>query len=618
MTRSAWLLLVLLCGPALSLGCPAGDDDDASDDDAGDDDAGDDDGADDDGADDDAGDDDAAEPDGIKRLLFEEFTNTGCGPCAENNPFYDAFLEGVGAGNVIGVKVHADWPSDQDPWYQLNPTDCDSRIDYYAVTGVPYVVVDGLYPITWHGGNYFSDIATYFDVPLEVDLTAAVEDLGGGEYRGRCRVVATDELSGSKDVVLRAVATQIFLEFPSAVGSNGETEFHDTVTHFLPDGAGTALTVGAGSDESHSFDFSLPAEHAEADQVAVVCWVQDDATQEVLQAATSEAPPEPSFRIVESVPEGMIIEPSETASFTARLENSGRADADLEVQLQGTAPQGWSLAWTLDGNAATGVESVTLSPGEGVEIVVDADPAGNEGWIPLVLHVQPPGDADAAQEMPVTVLTYGPQYLVVDADGGEDYESYVTDSLDSSGGTYVIWRSEIGFDTVDLDRFEAVIWNAGWEFPHFYEVEQQHLAAYLDGGGKLLISGQDIGWDQCDPGSWYSDSPAWYEANLHATYVDDVSGSHTVAGVASDPIGDGLAFDIQGGDGADNQDYPSSISPAGPDADVFLEYANGDGAAVRALHGTGKVVYLAFGFEAIDSQASRDALLAGILTWLAS
>jgi len=616
MIRSSWFLMVLSCSLALVLGCPAGDDD-AADDDAADDDAADDDGADDDTADDDAADDDT-EPDGIKRLLFEEFTNTGCVPCADYNPLYDAFLEGVGAGNVIGVKVHADWPSSTDPWNTANPTDCAARIDYYQVDGVPYVIIDGQYPISWHGGNYFSDIATYFDVPLLADVAAAVVDLGDGDYTATCRVVATDALSGTRDVMLRAVATQIYLDFPTAVGSNSETEFHDTVTNFLPDGVGTALTLEAGYDESFSFDFTLPDdEYAEPDQLAVVCWVQDDATQEVLQAATSEAPPAPSFRIVESVPEGVIIEPTATASFSAWLENSGTVDADLEVELQGAAPQGWSLEWTLDGQAASGTEAVTLAPGEGVEILVDVDPASNSGWVPLVVHVQPQGDADAAQQMPVTVLTYGPDYLVVDADGDELFETYYTDSLDAYGATYVIWRSEIGLDTVDLSRFQAVIWNAGWYFPHFYEIEQTHLADFLDAGGKLFISGQDIGWDQCDAASNFSDSTDWYEANLHAEYFDDISGSLVVAGVAADPIGDGLAFDIDGGDGASNQAYPSHVEPLGPDADLILQYDNGEGAGVRALHGSGKVVYLAFGFEAIDSQASRDLLMARALDWLA-
>ncbi|MEM2070861.1 MAG: CARDB domain-containing protein, partial [Archaeoglobaceae archaeon] len=47
-----------------------------------------------------------------------------------------------------------------------------------------------------------------------------------------------------------------------------------------------------------------------------------------------------------------------------------------------------------------------------------------------------------------------------------------------------------------------------------------------------------------------------------------------ITGVEGDPISDGLAFGIYGGDGADNQEYPSGIAPADSYATPIFIYSN--------------------------------------------
>ena len=42
-------------------------------------------------------------------LLFECFTNTGCGPCAQQNPALDALIS-ANADRVAAIKYHMNWP----------------------------------------------------------------------------------------------------------------------------------------------------------------------------------------------------------------------------------------------------------------------------------------------------------------------------------------------------------------------------------------------------------------------------------------------------------------------------------------------------------------------------
>ena len=609
MTHRWMLLACLLLGGALVLGCPTDDDDSAGDDD------------DVTGDDDDTGDDDTdIEPTayGIKKLLLEEFTNTGCGPCADTNPTIDAFLAAVGVGNVIAVKVHVDWPSPEDPFYLEHPTDCDTRTDYYGIDGVPASVVDGLYDLEWYGGNYYSSIGVYYDTPLLADLAVQVAGDAGSGYTAHVGVYPTDDLVETRSLTLQTVVTQNYLSYPSAPGPNGETEFADTAIDFLPDAGGTAVTVAPGDEPQYlTFDFEL-GDDFDADVMEVVVFLQDDATLEVLQAGTTEDVPPHSFRLVDTEPDAVVIEPDDTATMTVRIQNAWIFSDAFDLFPEVDLPAGWTAEWTADGEEVTAEDAtVELDQAGEVAIQLAISPGGEVGGGTATLTVRPHCEEEPEAAMTFNVLTYGADVLLVDADGGETFETYTTDALDAAGFTYSIWSAERGLEEVDLSRFSVVVWNAGWYFPHFVDEEKAHLADFLDGGGRLFVSGQDIGWDLCDPASSWVDTD-FYETNLHAAYQsDDTNLVVDLAGVAGDPIGDGLVFDISGGTGADNQEFPSWIEPSGDDAERFVEYTDGSGAAVRAEHpGGGRVVYLAFGFEAIADDATRDLLLARSLEWL--
>ena len=103
-----------------------------------------------------------------------------------------------------------------------------------------------------------------------------------------------------------------------------------------------------------------------------------------------------------------------------------------------------------------------------------------------------------------------------------------------------------------------MVWQCGVSYPTLDEDDRDALSGYLDGGGKLFLTGQDIGWDVHENGAEAID---WYEGYLHADYINDDTNLLTLSGVAGDPITYDLTLQISGGDGADNQEYPSDIDP---------------------------------------------------------
>ena len=88
----------------------------------------------------------------------------------------------------------------------------------------------------------------------------------------------------------------------------------------------------------------------------------------------------------------------------------------------------------------------------------------------------------------------------------------------------------------------------------------------------------------------------------------------------SDDIFGGLDFSIEGGDGASNQMYPDVIAVDNLDyATSVLDY-QGDGSAGQrvGLCLPYRALYLAFGFEGIDSATTRRELMRRAIDWLMS
>ena len=197
--------------------------------------------------------------------------------------------------------------------------------------------------------------------------------------------------------------------------------------------------------------------------------------------------------------------------------------------------------------------------------------------------------------------------LIVDDDQGANYETYYKNALDANGYNYAYCHYPP--DASVLLNYSVVIWLTGDDFEDtLTSTDQANLQAYLSNGGNLFISGQDIGYD--------IGGSSFYHDYLHANYVRDDTDIYNLNGVTGDPIGDGLTIGISGGDGANNQEYQSEIAPCNESASTVFNYAGDGCGAIKADTGTYKVVYFAFGFEAINNAADRNTVMDRVMGWL--
>ena len=216
-----------------------------------------------------------------------------------------------------------------------------------------------------------------------------------------------------------------------------------------------------------------------------------------------------------------------------------------------------------------------------------------------------PGNNYRSQD--VNVVSPQGFVLLVDDDGGSNYETYFENAIVSAGYAYEYWDRSNGCPSADyMASHMAVIWFTGSMSSTLTSEDEAALSTYLDNGGRLFITGEDIGYS--------IHSHTFYSNYLHAQYLTDDTNINYLDGIAGDPIGNNLTICIVGGDGANNQNWPDGISPINGATSVFQYQSSSYYGGIK-YSGTYKVVYFGFGFEAINNGGDRTGVMGRILSW---
>ncbi len=323
------------------------------------------------------------------------------------------------------------------------------------------------------------------------------------------------------------------------------------------------------------------------------------------------------------------------SSFNDPLgDNNGRADpgeSDVEFIYSITNLGADALGLTL-GVTCTDPELVFSSSTSSYGDVLNKQPGDNSAdpiifsidadFPPTVVEFEMTWSANAGEYALVETLKVNigpPQFLVVDDDQGNqnEYEHYFTYLLDSLRAPHIIW----GKDTLStppadtLTEYPVTIWFTGDARSEVLSAaDVANLKSYLDGGGRLLLTGQDIAQDLADD----ADS-TFLRDYLHVRYIP---GDPIIAadGVPGDPIGNGQFVSLGGPGGASNQNSPDIIEPVDGAAEVCYTYYNSsDAAGVRVADGNYKAVFLPWGMEAIANDlgyTTREEVLERVFQWL--
>ena len=212
-----------------------------------------------------------------------------------------------------------------------------------------------------------------------------------------------------------------------------------------------------------------------------------------------------------------------------------------------------------------------------------------------------------------------PQVLIVegydrwDSQRGGSYEGayYHGEAVAANGASFDTCDNDVVGSSVNLSDYPVVVWILGEESTGdetFSSSEQSLVETYLNDGGNLFVSGSEIGWDLDYRGD--TSDKSFYNDYLKADYVDDDADTFTAQGSGGGIFSGVGSFDF---DFYYYANYPDQLSTSGGSS-VCMTYVGGSGgnAAVQ-YNGIFKVVYLGFGFETIDGESNRNAIMSAAL-----
>ncbi|MBN1199715.1 MAG: T9SS type A sorting domain-containing protein [Bacteroidales bacterium] len=218
-----------------------------------------------------------------KKAIYEIFTSATCDPCFAANANME-YIFSTNPGEYSLIKYQMNWPTGGDPYYTPQGGD---RKEYYGVVSIPDLFVNSIDndPTTFTQALFDQYAALLTNMSIGVTASILAD--------GMITVNANLQPEANFNAGLKA---HIVVVEKTTVGNykwNGETEFHNVMMVMLPGSSGTtlgALTNGTPVPLTQTYDMNTTFMEEPTD-LAVVVFVQDDNTKEVIQSEMADVTP---------------------------------------------------------------------------------------------------------------------------------------------------------------------------------------------------------------------------------------------------------------------------------------------------------------------------------------
>lgn len=209
-----------------------------------------------------------------RRVCFEEFTSSTCPPCATLNEDFVPWCYDH-ADEITLLKYQMNWPGSGDPYYTAEG---GVRKDYYGVSGVPAVFVNGTYI-----GYQFGGVQPAFDQAV---LQPGLLDIASSHSLDGTEMTINANIVPFADFPQHRVYIGVFEYLTTGnVGSNGETEFEHVMMKMVPDAEGTIVDFTDRDPVAISETVDLSGTFIEEwDDLGVIVFIQDYDSKEIFQS----------------------------------------------------------------------------------------------------------------------------------------------------------------------------------------------------------------------------------------------------------------------------------------------------------------------------------------------
>ena len=429
-----------------------------------------------------------------------------------------------------------------------------------------------------------------------------------------------------------------------ANGTHTDYDHKHILRHLITGQWGAKITqTSKGSLYTNTFNYVVPAEWV-ASNCDVMVYISES-KQEVYTGFTAPA-------------DGGSVDGT-TALFIGDLEQAGVAfvkgtegaktsfDLDAYSALTGTsdfkfvltndAPHGWISSFTIDGTDYSDSTIISLTDAQAKTITINVTPDVAAAISTFTLSMKSMANPLIEERIQKVYVISGVTDLVLNnsaawGNGDEvrakDFDNGIKDGLTYAGNSsFASAESEVIKLISSADVLNEVLniyYNVGWSFPSMNDDLCNFFALFLDRGGNLFVSGQDIAWDNFDAGGYGTATTSSFVTNyLHAGYVIDGDQSHSQLTANGD---DGIfkavnssAIENKYGVNPDNGQpyfYPDQLSVGSQGQSVF--YYNGNTsktAVVRSRVEDYKTLFMGVSLEMIADVAVQKEIMKLTYDW---
>ena len=493
-----------------------------------------------------------------RKVLFEDFTSTTCGPCALFASSLEMALEQVDE-IAVPIGMHMSWPApNNDPWYLDNTNDNNGRRQYYGVNSIPKFFIDGA---EYAGARTTQAVAAAITQRSRQDSPITIEIEGSFRNDNLAIDVIVTSEQNLQDLKLQVAIVE---EYYNYAGATQQRDHYDSMVRMIPSHQGTSFNIAANQSQDFQLEFDMDGvgwHELQRGNLNLTAWVQND-NSEVHQSeaflfadlsifdysVVDEAEGNGDGRAEPGETAGMVITiangPSRGGienvtvelscndnqidilnhSFVIEMLGGGEEFSNEDAPLQFTVPEDF------EPNAVTFNIEVTSEDGI---LLTSKELTFTVGW-PKAIIIDAANNSIATQEIMEMFGEGGPLPYA--------------DRFD---------RSEEGIVTTEIiENYEVVIWHSfNTEADVIDPWEEEELMYFLNNGGTVIVS---------SPEYVRTNGDSQFMTNyMGATLNDADQGENWIRGIEGNPyFADTKAF--AGGRANDCAGYPThtpSLTP---------------------------------------------------------
>jgi uncharacterized repeat protein (TIGR01451 family) len=306
--------------------------------------------------------------------------------------------------------------------------------------------------------------------------------------------------------------------------------------------------------------------------------------------------------------------PDSSVTYGLHLRNLGYNADSFAMTTSG----GTFVSHLFEADCATALPATVgpLTPGQATDLCVQVDipaDAANNAVDATTVTATSAGNPAVSASATVTTTAAAAATLLVDNDGdGPDVQSYYADALAAAGVEFNTWdlRTDPDLPSAFLNSYTNVVWFTGNSYPGPILPYEDQLATFLDGGGRLFMSGQDILDQEAGTTAFVHD---YLHIDWDGSEVQNDKGTDFVSGITGNPVTDGI-----GEVALDHEvlaaEFEDRITPIGPAVAAFTDEAD-EPDALNVDTGTYKVVFVAFPMEAYGDAAAKADLMTRVFAY---